>query len=281
MSSLPSLRRQSRGFTLVEMAIVLVIIGLILGALSIGKDVQRNAEYQKVGNKFVFEWKKAYDGYYQRTGTLLGDSQVAPTGMINGNEATIGGATASAGNLDGALPGVPASYANTGLRICSGQGFAQNAVGAGDPKLAAQNLRQIMQRIGIRMPPGRGEGKEDRYQYTDSNGNIAELQVCFQWNPPGTISGAGNVLVVRGLTPDLARYLDQMVDGKPDALEGRFRMQNSANNSSEPSNNRPGTEWAANNTYASTETNASATGTGQNRDENQVMLVTAHWVMDQ
>ncbi|WP_334189540.1 type II secretion system protein [Noviherbaspirillum sp.] len=281
MSSLPSLRRNARGFTLVEMAIVLVIIGLILGALSIGKDVQRNAEYQKVGNKFVFEWKKAYDGYYQRTGTLLGDSQVAPTGMINGNETTIGGATASAGNLDGALPGVPASYANTGLRICNGQGFTQNSVGAGDPKLAAQNLRQIMQRIGIRMPPGRGEGKEDRYQYTDSNGNIAEIQVCFQWNPPGTISGAGNVLVVRGLTPDLARYLDQMVDGKPDALEGRFRMQNSATNASEPSNNRPGVEWTGNNTYASTEANATATGTGQNRDENQIMLVTAHWVMDQ
>ena len=33
------------GFTLVEMAVVLVIIGLILGAVSIGKDVQRNAEY--------------------------------------------------------------------------------------------------------------------------------------------------------------------------------------------------------------------------------------------
>ena len=33
-----------RGFTLMEMAIVLAIIGLIIGAIVIGKDVQRNAE---------------------------------------------------------------------------------------------------------------------------------------------------------------------------------------------------------------------------------------------
>lgn len=51
------------GFTLVEMAVVLVIIGLILGAISVGKDVQRNAEYQKVINKFGNGWKKTYDEY--------------------------------------------------------------------------------------------------------------------------------------------------------------------------------------------------------------------------
>lgn len=273
---------RQHGFTLVEMAVVLVIIGLILGAITIGKDVQRNAEYQKIGNKFVFEWKKAYDGYYQRSGTLLGDSQVAPTGMVNGNEANIGGTPAATANLNGALPGIPTSYANTGLRICNGQGYAANQVGAGDPNnLAVQNLRTLMQQIGVRMPPGRGEGKEDRYQYVDSNGNGAELQVCFQWNPPGTISGAGNVMVLRGLTPDLARYLDQLIDGKPDASEGRFRTQNSAANTAEASSQRPSQPWAGNNTYRNGQANAAANGAGDNRDEDQVMLMTAHWAMDQ
>jgi prepilin-type N-terminal cleavage/methylation domain-containing protein len=276
-------RTNQRGFTLVEMAIVLVIIGLILGAVAIGKDAVRNAEYQKVGNKFVYEWKKSYDEAYQRSGVQIGDSQVAPTGMINGNETLIGGLPAASGNLTGALPGLPTSYTNTGLRICHGQGYAKDAVGAGDPDLATQDLRPLIQRIGIRMPPGRGEGKEDRYLYTDTNGNAAEIEVCFQWNPPGTISGAGNVMVVRGLTPDLARFIDQMIDGKPDALEGRFRQQDNRQNTAEPSSQQPGHEWEANNTFANSQVTGpgSQTQTGQNKDEDQVKLLTAHWIMDQ
>ena len=94
-------RRVQGGFTLIEMAIVLVIIGLIIGAVAIGKDVQRNAEYQKVANKFAMGWKKAYDEHYQRTGVVLGDVQTSPTYMVNGAEATIGGTTmAAGGNLN-------------------------------------------------------------------------------------------------------------------------------------------------------------------------------------
>ncbi len=274
-----------RGFTLIEMAIVLVIIGLIIGAVMIGKDVQRNAEYQKIANKFAMDWKKSYDEYVQRTGVVLGDCQIAPTYMVNGEETTIGGAVACQGNLNGAAAGLPENYANTGLRICHGQGYAANTVGAGDPALATADLHVLMDRHGIRMPPGRGEGKEDRYLYNDSNGNATELQVCFQWNPPATISGAGNVMVLRGLTPDLARFLDQVIDGKPDALEGRFRIQNSAVNDNEPTRQQPGHEWLANNTMQQ----GAAAGTvanngkdaGRNRDEDRVMLLTAHWVMDQ
>ena len=272
------------GFTLVEMAVVLVIIGLILGAISVGKDVQRNAEYTKVINKFGDGWKKTYDEYYQRTGVVVGDSQTSPTYMVDGGEATIGGATTSdGGNLNGALPGIPESFANTGRRICHGQGYPADSVGAGDPPLETSvDLHGLMDKIGVRMPPGRGEGREDRYVFNDSNGNAVELQVCFQWNPPGTISGAGNVMVLRGLTPDLARLFDQTVDGKPDALEGRFRQQNAASNDTEPSSQRPGHEWGTNNTYAQSETGATtAKGVGRDKDEDRVSLVTAHWVMDQ
>lgn len=281
IKNMPHATRFQRGFTLVEIAIVLVIIGLILGALAVGKDVQRNAEYQKVSNKFIYEWKKSYDGYYQRAGVVLGDSQVAPTVMVDGEAVTIGGQPAAIANLNGAVAGVPSSYGNTGFRICNGQGFAADSVGASDPALSAQNLRALMQKIGNRMPPGRGEGKEDRYVYTDTNGNPAELQVCFQWNPASLTQGAGNVMIIRGLTPDLARYLDQLIDGKPDAIEGRFRQQNTSVNTTLTAN-QPGQQWGANNTYdqghAAT---ATATGDGRKLDEDQIVLVTAVWVMDQ
>jgi len=279
------------GFTLVEMAIVLVVIGLILGAISIGSNLEKEAEYAKIDQKFMGAWKAAYDTYYKRTGVVLGDCQIAPTYMVDGREVTLqtgqscaNGFTASSG---GGSAGIPKNYSNTGKRICHGQGYAKNTVGAGDPSLSTdpnQDLRTLMARAGIRMPPGRAEGQEDRYLYEDSNGNPVELQICFQWNPDKTISGAGNVMVLRGLTPDLARVLDQLVDGKADALEGRFRQQN-ANLNTTGTSQQPGAQWAANNTFRQSDSgssvSATALGTGQNKDENRVALVTAHWIMDQ
>ena len=73
LSTFNLLNKKRAGFTLVEMAVVLVIIGLILGAISVAKDVQRNAEYTKVVNKFGNGWKASYDQYYQRAGVVIGD----------------------------------------------------------------------------------------------------------------------------------------------------------------------------------------------------------------
>jgi len=168
---------KARGFTLIEMAIVLVIIGLILGAVSIGKDLQRTAEFDTIKQKFIDQWAQAYNQYYARTGVVLGDSQIAPLYMVDGLKATLN-------TLKGAR--IPANLANIGHRICAGQGYAANTVGAGDPTLSTQDLFSLMDRQGIRMPPGRAEGVEDRYNYLDSNGNPVELQICFQWNPDGT-----------------------------------------------------------------------------------------------
>ena len=271
------LRSRQGGYTLVEVAVVLAAIGLIVGGMSIGKEVLREADYNRIQNKFVQQWKVAYDLYAQRTGTVLGDSQIAPTYMVNGFEAVPNG-------VSGSLAGIPQNYSSTGLRICEGQGYPSNTVGLGDPGLALQRLHDLFDRAGIRMPAGRAEGAEDRYAYQDSNGNAAEIQVCFQWNPDKQVSGAGNVMVVRGLTPDLARKLDAAIDGKADALEGRFRQQNNGVNTTQRSAGMPGHEWLANNTYSANgadPTSMLGRGRGESKDEDRVMLVTAHWLMDQ
>jgi hypothetical protein len=135
--------------------------------------------------------------------------------------------------------------------------------------------------VGINMPNGRAVGQEDRYLYTDSNGNATELQVCFQWNPPGTNSGAGNVMVIRGVTPDLARALDRTIDGVADSIEGRFRQQDATQNTGSNTSQQPGREWSANNTFEQGGgQQTSAQGEGDNQDENRVVLLTAHWMMD-
>ncbi|MDY0106993.1 MAG: prepilin-type N-terminal cleavage/methylation domain-containing protein [Giesbergeria sp.] len=271
---LRSLRQQ--GFTLVELAIVLAVIGLIIGAVAIGKDAQRNAEYTKVKNKFIDQWEQAYNQYYQRTGVVLGDSQTAPQNMVNGEQYLAAG-TRSGRNMTGVTP------PNAICRDARGQGMVRAFTAGTDP-----DLRVLMTRAGIRMPPGRAEGLEDRYVYLDSNGNPQEIQVCFQWNVPlsnasavnAVGEGAGNVMVITGLTPDLARSLDQMIDGKPDAREGRFRQQGILNNQAAAGGpaapvNGPGLEWTA--------TNRDLINTTNNRsfDEDQVAIVTAIYKMNQ
>ncbi|MDR1274929.1 MAG: prepilin-type N-terminal cleavage/methylation domain-containing protein [Candidatus Accumulibacter sp.] len=265
----------ARGFTLVEMSVVLVVIGVILGAISIGKDVQRNAEYARIKQKFIDQWALSYNVYVQRTGYPPGDNQQQPRWMVNGANHTSGLAAGviSGGNMVGAAAALNSiCHGAASATLADGQRSAQDG-GAG-----AYDLRELMSKAGVRMPPGRAEGSEDRYVYLDTNGNPQEIQVCFQWNEPATDAGAGNVMVITGLTPDLARALDQMIDGKADAWEGVFRQGGITTGGAA---NVAGVEWSANNTHTTNQGSAGAQNLGANLDESQVVTLTAIYKMNQ
>ena len=202
-------RAASKGFTLVEMALVLVVIGLILGAVSVGKDMQRNAEYKKIKQKFIDQWVQAYNEHYSRLGYLPGDAAAGEVDSAAVAVANIPTLTVNGSKHDDLsdLQSDPASAAvdSNGVELCEAE------------------LLGYMAAAGIEVPPGRGDGAEEKYVYLDSNGNPQQLRVCFQWSLPGNTAGNGNTMVIRGVTPDLARFLDSLIDGQVDGEDGRFR----------------------------------------------------------
>lgn len=225
--------RNQRGFSLLELSMVLVVIGLIIGATVVGSNLQRNALFQKINTGFVQGWAQAYQSYFTRTGIVVGDDPTTPTLQVN----------------------------------------------KGTGELCTTLLQTAMDAAGVRMPAGRAEGQEDRASYLDSNGNPQEVQVCFNNVPwavvstaPGTyVKRNRNVMVLKNLTPALARSLDASIDGKPDARFGRFREQSQADQNTTTT----GQPWSIDNRMKF----GSTTATSQ--DESQVAVVTAYYLMQE
>jgi prepilin-type N-terminal cleavage/methylation domain-containing protein len=64
------------GFTLIELSIVLIIIGLIIGGVMKGKDLINSADQKKIYNTWVKEWQVTANTYQDRTGGILADGTV-------------------------------------------------------------------------------------------------------------------------------------------------------------------------------------------------------------
>lgn len=80
-------RTSDRGFTLIELAIVLVIIGIIIGAVLKGQDLIVNARAKKFIN-WEKSWEVAQWQFFDRMGRFAGDE--GKNGIIGDNNAGAG-----------------------------------------------------------------------------------------------------------------------------------------------------------------------------------------------
>lgn len=96
----PHFARRQSGFTLIEIAIVLVIIGLLLGGILKGQELINSARVKNLAADFrnvpVFIY-----GYQDKYKALPGDDSAASTHMNGATNATTGGTTGN-GIIEGA-----------------------------------------------------------------------------------------------------------------------------------------------------------------------------------
>ncbi len=183
---IPHQRRRCAGFTILEMSVVLVVIALIIGAVSVGRDVYRSAVAERIGTDFVQGWIIAYDRYTSQVGAVPNDSPSNPTGRINGGT---GNALCDDDLRDEML--------RRGIALPQGraEGF-ENRYVYQDANGSPQQLRVCLLNVNDWSEPSTGNSYAPRPR---------------------------NVMRFEGLTAELAHQIDLRIDGRIDARFGRFR----------------------------------------------------------
>lgn len=94
------MKRNQSGFTLIEIAIVLVIIGLLLGGVLKGQELINSAKVKNLANDFRNIPVYIY-GYQDKFKAMPGDDTLAATHLTGGTAATTPGGTVGNGVING------------------------------------------------------------------------------------------------------------------------------------------------------------------------------------
>ena len=179
------------GFTLIEMAIVLVIIGIIIGAVMKGRDLIKSAQIKNAYETFFAAHYKLIGSYYDKTGRILGD------GAVNGGY----------GNPNGWMDNIALSNGTYRTRI----GNSLRSVGIDACSLIKSNLTS--NECG---PNGVNIGQ------ISLDGEYARQTVWVGYYYANFNGRSRNYLRIQNLPTDFAIALDRMIDGVANCASGSF-----------------------------------------------------------
>ena len=180
-----SILKNNKGFTLIELAIVLVIIGLILGSVLKGKDLINSSKQKNFYTSFLKTWQLSVASYYDRTGYMLGD------GILNGG-------TAAA--PDGVFDNV------------SGATFG-----------AANGIDATLKKVGLEVPlSNTANSGQVSFKGAYSGNSTITMQLYNLYSH--TDLRSDNRLYLNNVPTDLAIALDKIVDGQMNSVTGSFRQ---------------------------------------------------------
>ena len=150
----PAPRFKTRGFTLAEMAVVLVIVALLIGGMILPLSAQQDLRAQQETQKTLADIHEAILGFAATQGRLPCPASPALTGVEN----PMGGG-ACINPLDGFVPGI-----TLGVQPVDGQGYAIDAWG--------QRIRYAVSMLGNTFTTGGGMNT------AGLAGLNADLRVC-------------------------------------------------------------------------------------------------------
>lgn len=213
-------RSRQGGFTLVEIAIVLVIIGLLLGGVLKGQELIENSRIKSIVNDMKAV-QSAYNGYMDRYRAIPGDETAAVM--------TARGWTGTAG----------AAIANNGvLAITNAQIFTNAA--ASDQPAVWRALRGSGLMVGDPNAPATVAGLP-----THGAGGLIGIGAGPAYGVPGP------VVCASGLTTKQAAGIDGLIDGVGATNNtGSLRAATGAGNPLAPAAAAPGAATAYNETTA-------------------------------
>lgn len=198
-------KSKTTGFTLVEMAIVLVIVGIILAGVMKGRDIVRGAQVKKYSQHFIQKWPTIMATYKDKTGQVLFDGNRNGSPAANAPDGVVD-AMVFANSMNGsqfgiAMINVLRSNGITPCHIVKTNLSDLPAIGAGQ---CANNVNPFECILD-------GEFL--------SGARAAMGLQCYTLNTP---QGAytRNTIVYTGVPADIAQGLDTAIDGKVNGRGG-------------------------------------------------------------